>query len=103
MFTEKAMEEPSQQTASPLSKWFNVNAIKKTPPAPSEDPVAKGKIISVEDLERSQKWVQLPEDDCESSTEVDCVFIPLVVVSGQGLPLFLAFWILDRIQQNCSF
>ena len=49
------MEEPSQQTASPLSKWFNVNAIKKTPPAPSEDPVAKGKIISVEDLERSQK------------------------------------------------
>ena len=40
---------------SPLSKWFNVDAIKKSPPAPTNDPAAKGKVISVEDLERSQK------------------------------------------------
>lgn len=46
-------ESSSQQ--SPLSKWFNVDAIKKTPPAPDQDPAAKGKVITVEDLERSQK------------------------------------------------
>jgi len=40
---------------SPLSKWFNVDAIQKTPPAPTKDPAAKGKVFTVEDLERSQR------------------------------------------------
>lgn len=40
---------------SPLSKWFNVDALQKTPPAPQLEQPAKSRIISVEDLERSQR------------------------------------------------
>ena len=46
-------KEPEKLQDSPLSKWFNVDAIKKTPPAPTQDPGSKAKFISVEDLERS--------------------------------------------------
>eukprot|EP00795_Rhopilema_esculentum_P016039 gene16039-7384_t len=46
-------KEPQKLQDSPLSKWFNVDEIKKTPPAPTQDPGSKAKFISVEDLERS--------------------------------------------------
>eukprot|EP00794_Sanderia_malayensis_P014049 gene14049-15510_t len=48
-------ENRDKTKESPLSKWFNVEAIKKTPPAPQFDAADKSKVFTLEDLEKSQK------------------------------------------------